>query len=185
MSHRWRVKMKRLGLVGVCHLLWDRHEGESGVNVGSLLSAVSQSVIQAKWDCRYEEGRNYGDDMMRDPGVMLSHYHHLHSAKELSLKGCICADLCVDFSLGTLDLSHATLPHWNPAHDPHKKRGMPTSCYPQACQPSLKGEGPHNLLFVPLLLRKYFLNSSLSFVYFYCSYFLPWFNPVLSYLFAF
>lgn len=72
--------MKSLKLVGVCHLLWDRHEGESGVNVGSLLSAASQSVIQAKWDCRYEQGRNYSDDMMRDPGVMLSHYHHLHSA---------------------------------------------------------------------------------------------------------
>lgn len=62
---------------------------------------------------------------------------------------------------------------------------MPSSCCPQARQSRLKGEGPRNLLFVPLLLRKYFLNSSFSFVYFYCSYSLPWFNPVLSYLFAF
>lgn len=36
---RWRASC--LG-VGVCHLLWDRHEGECGVNVGSWLSAVSQ-----------------------------------------------------------------------------------------------------------------------------------------------
>lgn len=50
---------------------------------------------------------------------------------------------------------------------------------------SVSGEmGPHNLLFVPLLLRKYFLNSSFS-VYFYYSCFLPWFTPILSYLFAF
>lgn len=27
---------------GVCHLLWDIHEGEHGVNEGSGLSAVSQ-----------------------------------------------------------------------------------------------------------------------------------------------
>lgn len=76
------------------------------------------------------------------------------------------------------------LPQWKPAFDLYKKRAMPTSCYPQACQFCLRGEGPHNLLFVPLLLRKYFLNSSFS-VYFYYSCFLPWFTPILSYLFAF
>lgn len=95
----------------------------------------------------------------------------------------VCKHSFKEFSLRTP--SYVTLPQWTPVHDPYKKRGMPTSCYPQACQSCLKGEGPHNLLFVPLLLRKYFLNSSFSFVYFYCSYFLPWFNPVLSYLFAF
>lgn len=41
----------------------------------------SRSVIQAEWDCRYEEGSNLGDDMMRDPGVILSHHRHLHSAQ--------------------------------------------------------------------------------------------------------
>lgn len=76
------------------------------------------------------------------------------------------------------------LPQWKPAFDLYKKRVMPTSCYPQACQFCLRGEGPHNLLFVPLLLRKYFLNSSF-YVYFYYSCFLPWFTPILSYLFAF
>lgn len=85
---RWRhIEMKRLEPVGVCHLLRDGNErgaggvGESGVNVGSLLSAVHQSAVQAKWDRRYEEGRNYSADMMRDPGVMLSRHHHLHSAR--------------------------------------------------------------------------------------------------------
>lgn len=43
--------------------------GGPGVNAGSLLSAVHQSAVQAKWDRRYEEGRNYSADMMRDPGV--------------------------------------------------------------------------------------------------------------------
>lgn len=68
--------MKRLESECVCHLLRDRSElgrggrvGVSGVNVGSLLSAVHQSAVQAKWDGRYEEGRNYSADMMRDPGV--------------------------------------------------------------------------------------------------------------------
>lgn len=76
------------------------------------------------------------------------------------------------------------LPQWKSAFDLFKKRVMPTSCYPQACQSCLRGKGPHNLLFVPLLLRKYFLDSSFS-VYFYYSCFLPWFTPILSYLFAF
>lgn len=76
------------------------------------------------------------------------------------------------------------LPQWKSAFDLFKKRVMPTSCYPQACQLYLRGKGPHNLLFVPLFLRKYFLNSSFS-VYFYYSCFLPWFTPILSYLFAF
>lgn len=55
-------------------------QGGSGVNVGSVLSTVSPSVTQAEWECRYEEGRNYSDDMMRDPGVILSHQRRLHSA---------------------------------------------------------------------------------------------------------
>lgn len=47
----------------------------------SEVTAVSSlSVIQAKWDCRYEEGKNYSDDMMGDPGFIQSHYHHLHIA---------------------------------------------------------------------------------------------------------
>lgn len=36
---RWRASCSG---VGICHLLWDRHEGECRVNVGSWLSAVSQ-----------------------------------------------------------------------------------------------------------------------------------------------
>lgn len=94
---------------------------------------------------------------------------------------CVCVLICV-FSLR--DLSSVMLPQWKPAFDLFKKRVMPTSCYPQACQVFLRGEGPHNLLFVPLLLRKYFLNSFFS-VYFYYSCFLPWFTPILSYLFVF
>lgn len=47
--------------------------GGSGVNVGSVLSTGSPSVLQAKWESRYEEGRNYSDDMRRDPGVTPSH----------------------------------------------------------------------------------------------------------------
>lgn len=88
--------------------------------------------------------------------------------------------ICV-FSLRAL--SSVMLPQWKPASDLYKKRVMPTSCCPQACPFCLRGEGPHNLLFVPLLLRKYFLNSSF-FVYFYYSCFLPWFTPpsVLIYL---
>ncbi len=44
------------------------------------MAVSSLSVIQAKWDYRYEEGRIYSEDMMRDLGVILSHHHHLHSA---------------------------------------------------------------------------------------------------------
>lgn len=98
-----------------------------------------------------------------------------------SERGWVCVLICV-FSLR--GLSSVMLPQWKPAFDLFKKRVMPTSCYPQACQFCLRGEGPHNLLFVPLLLRKYFLNSSFS-VYFYYSCFLPWFTPILSYLFVF
>lgn len=36
-----------------------------------------------------------------------------------------------------------------------------------------QGEGPHHLLFLPLFLRKYFLNSLLRFVYLYSLNFLP------------
>lgn len=93
----------------------------------------------------------------------------------------VCVLICV-FSLW--GLSSVMLPQWKPAFDLLRKRVMPTSCYPQACQSCLRGDGPHHLLFVPLLLRKYFLNRSYS-VYFYYSCFLPWFTPMLSYLFAF
>lgn len=59
---------------------WGQSRGGSGVTVGSVLSTVSPSVIQAKWECRYEEGRNDSDDM-RDPGVILSHQRRLHPAR--------------------------------------------------------------------------------------------------------
>lgn len=104
---------------------------------------------------------------------------------DLGLCVCVRKHSFKPFSLRALSSCYVMLPQWRPVRDPYKKRRMPTSLYPEACQSSLKGEGPHNLLFVPLLLRKYFLNSSFSFVYFYCSYFLPWSNPVFSYLFAF
>lgn len=103
------------------------------------------------------------------------------AACKLWEKPSVCVLICV-FSLR--GLSSVMLPQWKSAFDLFKKRVMPTSCYPQACQSCLRGKGPHNLLFVPLLLRKYFLDSSFS-VYFYYSCFLPWFTPILSYLFAF
>lgn len=60
---------------------------------------------------------------------------------------------------------------------PIKREGCPlcSPLGPASCAPQRKGA--HHLLLVPLLLRKYFLNSPLGFVYLYGLYFLPWFNP--------
>lgn len=91
--------------VGLQHGLGQRG---SRVTVGSVLSAVSHSVIQAKWGCRYEQGRNYSDDMMRDPEVMLSLCHHLHSALH-GLKPCeaVCVCWFVSFLSGPMWCSHS------------------------------------------------------------------------------
>lgn len=163
---------------------WGGVRGKRGVTAVSSLS-----VIQDTWDCRYEQSSNYSDDMMGDPGFSQSHYHHLHSTVHdvciLREELCVFVYFSKQFSLGT-DPVECDVPTVDACPRPLlKKEGCPLPACPQACQCCLKGEGPHNLLFVSLLLRKYFLNSSFSFVYFYCSYFLPWFNPVFSYLFAF
>jgi len=134
--------------------------GKRGVTAVS-----SRSVEQAKWGCCYEEGRNYSDDMMGDPGVLQSHHHHPHSALHDIHKLCVGSGVCncvcqhsfKEFSLRTCLM----LPLWKTVLNPYKKRAMPNSFYPEACQSGPKGKGPHNLLFVPLLLRKYFLKSSL------------------------
>lgn len=65
-----------------------------------------------------------------------------------------------------------------PPLTPVKREGCPLPAALRRARPVPGRWGLSNLLFVPLLLRKYFLNSSFSFVYLYCSYFLPRFNPV-------
>lgn len=102
---------------GVCHLLWDRLGGVGGGWGKCWVMAVSGlSVTPAKWDCRYEEGSNYSDDMMGDPGVIQSHYHRLHSALQ-GVYVCVCVRVCVNiplgqFSLRALALSYVLLPQW-------------------------------------------------------------------------
>lgn len=186
-DHRQQIKMKNVMLVVFATCFGTEARGAWGKC--GVMAVSSLSVIQAKWDCRYEKGRNCSDDMMRDTRVTQSPSSFSAARPINSVTSSVC--VCVrkhsfkPFSLRALSLCYVMLPQWRPVHDPYKKRRMPTSLHPEACQSSLKGEGPHNLLFVPLLLRKYFLNSSFSFVYFYCSYFRPWSNPVFSYLFAF
>lgn len=45
----------------------------------AVMAVSSLSVIHAKWSCTYET-KNYTDDMMGDPGVTQSHYHHAQSS---------------------------------------------------------------------------------------------------------
>lgn len=71
LSFRYLTDQHEASRVGLQPAL-GQSRGGSGVNAGSMLSTVSPSVIEAKWECRYEEGRNYSDDMMRDPEVILS-----------------------------------------------------------------------------------------------------------------
>lgn len=97
-----------------------------------------------------------------------------------SERGCVCWFVCFLSGVCLLWCSHSgSLPLTS-----IKREWCPLPATLRHAS-SVSGErGPHNLLFVPLLLRKYFLNSSFS-VYFYYSCFLPWFTPILSYLFAF
>lgn len=100
---------------------WGGVRGKCGVTAVSSLS-----LIQDKWDCRYEQSSNYSDDIMGDPGSTQSHYHHLHS----TLHGAytLCEELCVfvyfskQFSLGTVTLSNVMLPQWKLVHDPYLKK---------------------------------------------------------------
>lgn len=162
--------------------------GERGVNVGSWLSAASQ-LYRPSGTADMRRGETAVMTRWGDEGYAVTVFIQRCTAyklcDELGLCVCVRKHSFKPFSLRALSLCYVMLPQWRPVRNPYKKRRMPTSLHPEACQSSLKGEGPHNLLFVPLLLRKYFLNSSFSFVYFYCSYFLPWSNPVFSYLFAF
>lgn len=97
-----------------------------------------------------------------------------------SERGCVCWFVCFLSGVCLLWCSHSgSLPLTS-----IKREWCPLPATLRHAS-SVSGERrPHNLLFVPLLLRKYFLNSSFS-VYFYYSCFLPWFTPILSYLFAF
>lgn len=83
---------------GVCHLLWDGHEGERGGKCG-VTAVSSLSVIEAKGDCRYEEGRNYSDDMMggtrglhrHTTTIFIQQCKPYKPSKDL----CVCVCLCV------------------------------------------------------------------------------------------
>ena len=152
-----------------------------GVNAGSGLSAVAQLYRPSGT----ADMRRAATTAMTWWGTQGLYCHTTAIFIQHSLAYKLCA--CKHSFEGFFSQDSEMLPQWKPVHDPNKKRGMPTSCYPSVVPvlPQGRRGPPHNLLFVPLLLRKYFLNSSLAFVYFYCSYFLPWSNPVPSYLFAF
>lgn len=178
---------KKSHVGGFCHLLWGRHEGEWGVNTGSQLSAASQ-LYRTRGIADTSRAATsamtwWGTRGLRSHTTII--FIQQCMAFTLCVKSCVCLCISPSFLSGLRPCRMWCSHSGSLSTTPINKRRMPTSCCPQACQSCLKGEGPHNLLFVSLLLRKYFLNSSFSFVYFYCSYFLPWFNPVLSYLFAF
>lgn len=121
---RWQIKdMKSPVLVVFATCFGTDMRGVWGKR--GVMAVSSFSVIQAKWDCRYEEGKNYSDDMMVDLGVFTVTLPPSSHSIACWITRCVIVwvRVCIHsfrefFYLRTPVLCCVTLPQWEPFYDP-------------------------------------------------------------------
>lgn len=144
-DHRQQIKMKSVMLVVFATCFGTEARGAWGKC--GVMAVSSLSVIQAKWDCRYEKGRNCSDDMMRDTRVTQSPSSFSAARPINSVTSSVCVFVCANIPLSRFLSGLCPCVMWcshsgGLSTTPIKREGCPLPYTLRHASPASRERGP-------------------------------------------